>query len=145
MIESFVKKFDSKRQWLREQLGQPCDIKPSYEDLMHLLCTALEDRDDDDFCSCDFPDPTRITRIDHGDYQGTIVFVVASGGYQPHNHWATWVWYGSCGGCDTLQAINDEVPYDYENGKYTPSDKNVDAWLTVMLHLLQHMTEIASF
>lgn len=141
MIESFVKKFDSKRPWLREQLGKPCDRSPSYGDLVRLLCTALEDPDDDS----DFPDPARITRIDHGDYQGTIVFVIAAGGYQPHNHWATWVWYGSCGGCDTLQSINDDVPYDYEHGKYTPSDKNVDAWLTVMLHLLQHMTEIVSF
>lgn len=60
---------------------------------------------------------------------------------QIKNTWSS----AAIGGCDTLQSINDDVPYDYENDKCTPSDKNVDAWLTVMLHMLQHMTEIVSF
>jgi hypothetical protein len=145
MIESFVKKFDSKRPWLREQLLQKSDAKPSYDSMIRLLCTALSEQEDDGLSDHVLPDPKRITRVDYGDYQGTIVFVIAAGGYQPHNHWATWVWYGSCGGCDTLQAINDGVSYDYDKNQYTPNDKDVDAWLTVMLHLLQHMTEIVSF
>lgn len=49
----------------------------------------------------------RITEIDNGDYQGTLLYVIPFDTYQPseHDHLMTYVNYGSCSGCDTLQAI----------------------------------------
>lgn len=140
MIDKFIKKFDEKRDWIKSKLLDSSCL-PNYEMLLRLLCEAISG-DDEEY---EFPNPNCIKLVDFGDYQGTLVFVIGGHGYQPHAHWATWVWYGSCGGCDTLQAINDCVAYDYENSQCTPSDKDVDAWITVMLHMLQHMTEIVSF
>ena len=57
-----------------------------------------------------------ITEIDNGDYQGTLLFLIPAKTYQPseYEYLMTYVGYGSCSGCDTLQAIqswhSDEEP-----------------------------------
>lgn len=52
-------------------------------------------------------DKDSITIIDNGDYQGTLLFMIPTKTYQPseYNYLLTYVGYGSCSGCDTLQAI----------------------------------------
>lgn len=52
-------------------------------------------------------DYRRITIIDNGDYQGTQLFLIPRYTYQPceYDYLMTYVGYGSCSGCDTLQAI----------------------------------------
>lgn len=80
------------------------------------------------------PDPARITVIDHGDYQGTLLFVIAAGGYQPDQFWTIKVSYGSCSGCDTFQAIrgwSDEI-----------SEQEARDYWTLMLHMVQQMREV---
>lgn len=54
-------------------------------------------------------DYRRITIIDNGDYQGTQLFLIPRDTYQPceYDYLMTYVGYGSCGGCDTLQAIQE--------------------------------------
>lgn len=51
----------------------------------------------------------KITMIDNGDYQGTLLFLIPEDTYQPseYEYLMTYVGYGSCSGCDTLQAIQD--------------------------------------
>lgn len=49
-------------------------------------------------------DKDRITEINHGDYQGTLIYAVAEQGYQPSNYIYCSVYYGSCSGCDALQS-----------------------------------------
>ena len=59
------------------------------------------------------PSFNRIHKIDDGNYQGTLLFVVGAGGYQPSDYWSVFVGYGSCSGCDTLQNImrySDDPP-----------------------------------
>ena len=59
------------------------------------------------------PDPNRIHEIDDGDYQGTLVYVIAAKDYQPDDYWYVKIGYGSCSACDTLEAIrnfSDEKP-----------------------------------
>lgn len=48
-----------------------------------------------------------ITVIDNGDYQGTLLFLIPEDTYQPSEceYLMTYVNYGSCSGCDTLQYI----------------------------------------
>ena len=80
-------------------------------------------------------DHGRITQIDNGDYQGTLVFVVPSRAYQPGatEHWYTSVGYGSCSGCDTLKDI---VECNY--GKL-PTKTEAEAYWTLCLHMIQKM------
>jgi hypothetical protein len=79
------------------------------------------------------PDPTRIHQIDDGDYQGTLLFVIAASGYQPSDYWYVKVGYGSCSGCDTLQAIDGYGGYSDE----APSKDQVDDYMTLALHIIQ--------
>ena len=54
-------------------------------------------------------DIDNIVVINDGDYQGTLLFIIPRLTYQPseHDYIMTHVNYGSCSGCDTLQAIQD--------------------------------------
>lgn len=76
----------------------------------------------------------QMTVIDDGDYQGTKIFVISKGGYQPgaDDYITTHTYYGSCSGCDTLQGIcgyDDEPPTEYQLSEY----------MTLSLHLVQKM------
>lgn len=80
------------------------------------------------------PDPERIHSIDDGDYQGTLVFVIAEKGYQPSDYYYVKVWYGSCSGCDTLQAIQgygDEI-----------TEEEVAGVMTLALHIVQGLKKM---
>lgn len=79
-----------------------------------------------------------IREIDHGDYQGTKLFVIPLDTYQP---WAsdylfTYVGYGSCTLCDTLMGIQpdweQEPPYD---------DETVLSFLSLCAHILSNATQ----
>lgn len=52
-------------------------------------------------------DLNSITEIDDGDYQGTLVYLIPFDRYQPNaeDYLMTYVEYGSCSYCDTLQNI----------------------------------------
>lgn len=54
-------------------------------------------------------DDSKITVIDNGDYQGTLLFLIPADTYQPseNEYLMTFVDYGSCSGCDTLQSIQE--------------------------------------
>lgn len=51
-------------------------------------------------------DLDHITVIDNGDYQGTLLFMIPYDTYQPseYEYIMTYIGYGSCSGCDALQA-----------------------------------------
>ena len=48
-----------------------------------------------------------LKEIDDGDYQGTLLYLIPEDTYQPNSseYLMTFVEYGSCSGCDTLQGI----------------------------------------
>ena len=57
------------------------------------------------------------------------MYVIGGTGYQPRDYWYVMVYYGSCSGCDTLQAIcgyTDKV-----------TDSQVADYMTLALHILQ--------
>lgn len=58
-------------------------------------------------------DIEKITEIDDGDYQGTLLFLIPEDTYQPSadQYLMTFVEYGSCSGCDTLLNLQSYVPY----------------------------------
>lgn len=77
-------------------------------------------------------DIKKITEIDDGDYQGTLIYIMPFDTYQPneYEYLVTSVSYGSCSGCDTLLSISG-----YEDG--LPSASQVKDYMTLALHLLQ--------
>lgn len=80
-------------------------------------------------------DKERIVTIDHGHYQGTLLFVIGEKGYQPSKYWSVLVAYGSCSGCDTLYAIRgfrDDAP----------TESQVNDYMTLALHIVQGLKEI---
>ena len=121
MIRKFVDAWDSRKQEVREKFERK--HPDSYADIVRAVVSILGE----DYGA---PDPTRITCIDHGEYQGTLLFVIGAEGYQPDNYWYVKVNYGSCSGCDTLQAI-----CQYSDDP--PTDSQVDEYMTLALHIVQ--------
>ena len=80
-------------------------------------------------------DLEKITQVDDGDYQGTLIFLIPKKTYQPSvdDYLITSVNYGSCSGCDTLQSIHE---YDYER---LPGEQEISSYMLLALHLIQKM------
>lgn len=55
----------------------------------------------------------KITEIDDGNYQGTLIYLIPEKTYQPseYEYLMTYMGYGSCSGCDLLLSIQ---PYSKE-------------------------------
>lgn len=129
MISSFVETFMTHKEEFKNlfQEKHPENYKQIVQGVVAILNKYHEEYEK--------PDQTNIHEIDDGDYQGTLVYLIPSEGYQPDTYWVTKVSYGSCSGCDTLEAIRD-----YEDDK--PSDGQVEDYLTLCLHLIQQMKEV---
>jgi hypothetical protein len=125
MIKEFVDKFMSKKHELEAFFTEkhPSDYKELVTEVIKLL-------HEEDYR--DSPDPNRITEIDDGDYQGTLVYVIAATGYQPTDYWYVKVYYGSCSGCDTLERIRE-----YDTDK--PSSKQTADYMSLALHIIQNL------
>jgi hypothetical protein len=79
----------------------------------------------------------KMTVIDDGDYQGTQIFIIPTDTYQPslEDYVMTDTYYGSCSGCDTLQAVSG---YDYD----LPTEEQVKEYMTLALHLVQKLKRL---
>lgn len=128
MIKELVKRFMDNKGELARVFAQahPSD----YADLVKSVVTFLSADPE-----CPQLDPQRIHQIDDGDYQGTLIYVIAAQGYQPYEYWYTNVSYGSCSGCDTLESIRD-----YCDEKPTP--QQVVEYMTLALHIVQRMKKM---
>jgi hypothetical protein len=128
MIKEFVEKFENNKSKLEALFREkhPDDYAEVVKNVVSILT------DDDDYSVID---PERIHVIDDGDYQGTLLFVIAAKGYQPNDYWYVKVSYGSCSGCDTLQGIRN-----YEDDK--PNDEQVKDYMTLALHIVQGLKKM---
>lgn len=131
VITEFVDRFMSKKAELRESFiaAHP----EEYIDIVRSVISILVDEND-----YDCPDPSRIHQIDDGDYQGTLVFVIAARGYQPSDYWFVKVSYGSCSGCDTLESIRG-----YSDD--APTESEVDDYMTLALHIVQGIKKMEGY
>ncbi len=75
-----------------------------------------------------------MTVIDNGDYQGTLIYIIPRDTYQPdvEDYLVTNNYYGSCSGCDTLQAITEYSSKPLSNGQ-------IEDLMTLALHLVQRL------
>lgn len=100
MIEAFVRRWEANKEAILAAFKEKWP--GSYRAIVETVIEHIKP-DEDDWR--DNPDPRRITEIDYGDYQGCLVYVIGAAGYQPSDYWYVRVYYGSCSGCDALQAI----------------------------------------
>ena len=123
MIEAFTKAWDERKQEV--EIAFQKKHPESYEEIVLEVVKILNETDD--FTN---PDPERITCIDYGDYQGSLLFIIAADNYQPSDYWFVQVGYGSCSGCDALADIRDY-------GDEKPTEQQVKDYMTLALHILQ--------
>ena len=125
MIQELVRRFDNNRENIKDSFRKklPC----SYGEILKVVINHVTADEYEDYAL----DPERIHCIDDGDYQGTLIFVIAEKGYQPYRYYYTGVSYGSCSGCDTLQDILYSDDYD------EIAEDKIDSLFTIALHLLQ--------
>lgn len=128
MIEKFVKIWDEHKEELEEiyKNGHPDSYFNVVENVVKLLNKYDEDYD---------KISTKIHCIDDGDYQGTLLFLMPKDTYQPYEYYYVMVGYGSCSGCDTLQAIH-EHSYD------EVLERQVKDYMLLSLHIIQGLKEI---
>lgn len=96
---------DDLREVLAESTGlNNCD----YEDLVKLTFETIYNKLEGEYSSKRL-NLDEITVINNGDYQGTLIFVIPFDTYQPdeYEYVMTYIGYGSCSGCDALQAARD--------------------------------------
>ena len=113
MIKYCIEKWDKNKDILRSALGNnkllnhvlnKNDDDPleylEYKDLVKLTVMFILN-DENEW------DANKIKEIDDGDYQGTLLYLIPEDTYQPNSseYLMTFVEYGSCSGCDTLQRI----------------------------------------
>ena len=125
MIKDMVERFMQAKPELEKRLKE--DHPASYNELVWLVVKAINPEQE-----WDLPDPDRITEIDHGDYQGNLLYVIGATGYQPDTYWYVKVAYGSCSACDTLQEIQG-----YGDGPPTPDQ--IKQYMILALHIVQRM------
>ena len=108
MIKYALKKWNENKDALRNAIQQTEKDKRGawdYNDIVKLVCRYIFNENTTD------KDPKinieGITMIDNGGYQGTLLFMMPFDTYQPmeYDYLMTYVGYGSCSGCDTLQCI----------------------------------------
>lgn len=137
MISRFIQRYEERKAKLEALLRK--QQPSSYLEIFKMLIETISDREDGLYDR--EPDVGRIDCLDHGHYQGTLVFIVAACGYQPSTYWATTVSYGSCSVCDTLEALrgwyDNEEPYETCVKK-----EEIEGYMTLALHLLQNLRKI---
>jgi hypothetical protein len=128
MIQEFVDAWYAKKHLVEEKFRAA--HPDSYTDVVRYVIEMINP--DDEY---DLPDPKRIHEINDGSYQGTLVYVIGEAGYQPNTYWYVRVGYGSCSGCDTLEAIKgwDDEP---------PNDSEVKQYMMLALHVIQGLKKM---
>lgn len=115
MLKVLVQKWDKNKDKLQHVLETRTDLRRiDYKDLVKLTFGVIyNDEEEQTYLNID-----RITEINDGDYQGTLLFLIPLDWYQPseYDYLMTCVGYGSCSGCDALEHI---LSYDYSEGVLT--------------------------
>ena len=131
MIKEFVERWNKYKGNLEQYFRNTKQKEyESYYDIVKLLFEKVINQEETNGYKFDM-DNTTI--IDDGDYQGTQLFIIPLNCYQPNatEYIVTNTYYGSCSGCDTLQAISS---YDCEE---LPDEEQIKDYMQLALHLLQ--------
>lgn len=126
MIKYCLDCWNKNQQSLREQLEKDASLNScEYEYLVKLVTRYILGKE---------WDAENIIVVDNGDYQGTLLFLIPRDTYQPSEdeYLMTYVGYGSCSGCDTLQAIQ-------EHGENIPTPEQLKDFMSLCKDLVTNM------
>lgn len=101
--------WDMNSEKLRKVLAERTDLNScNYKDLVKLTFDTIYNSDEGHMNYYKL-NTDAITEIDDGGYQGTLLFTIPFHTYQPgaSEYIMTFIEYGSCSGCDSLQAAQD--------------------------------------
>jgi hypothetical protein len=136
MNANIIRLWDDNKELLRNYIANTRQEEyKEYLKLVKLVVKFILNGGKEDFDYESF-DVDNITEVNNGDYQGTLIYLIPLSYYQPSasNYIVTFADYGSCSGCDSLQAIRY---YQYE--EELPCDKQIKDYMTLCLHLVQKM------
>lgn len=131
MIKEFVERWNKYKENLEKYFRNTKQEEyDTYEKIVKILFDKVINQEETKYYKFA---TNNITVIDDGDYQGTQIFVIPLDTYQPeiNDYVVTNTYYGSCSGCDTLQAISE---YDYDE---KPDENQIKDYMELALHLLQ--------
>lgn len=164
MLQYCVDKWERNKEKLKRAIEEDCTINNSgYDYLVKLIVRYIlndgECRKGEkwEWLDADRWDEERITMIDDGQYQGTLLFLIPQVTMSPF-HWQylqTYVEYGSCSLCDTLEGIQEndkeytqsldklmkdtEMSYAEACKGLKPSKTQVEDYMTLCRNLICHM------
>ena len=135
MLKKVMDQWNKNKDKLRTDLAEDVKLNScEYIYLVEKVVSIILNNDNDDDYDYNIFSTKNITKIDNGDYQGTLLFVIPRNTYQPSEaeYLMTYVNYGSCSVCDTLQGIQgwDAVP---------PTEQQLNDYMTLCLHLCENM------
>lgn len=139
MMKYCVHKWDENKKYLEAALRQTDCSEVTYDQLMKAVVVEVLNRgaaDESEQLSV-----KRMRRIDDGQYQGTIIYIVPFDTYQPDEseYLMTFVNYGSCSGCDTLERIKSDMPWDDEHCETCATEQTIKDLMTLCKDLLTRM------
>lgn len=136
MIKFCVMQWDKNKNRLQEALKDDCSLNScNYLYLVKKVVElVLNDEKAENSYEYEKWDFDRITEINDGDYQGTLLFLIPRRTYQPGagEYLMTYSYYGSCSGRDALQAIQDW-------GDNPPTEAQLRDYMSLCLHLIENM------
>lgn len=113
MLKYCYEKWNKNKGLLEAALRETNLCDQSYSSLLGLTVKYIlnDGLGKDDYNYDNQWDTGKITVIDNGDYQGTLLFLIPKNTYQPseYEYLMTYIGYGSCCCCDYLQSI---TPWD---------------------------------
>jgi len=127
MIQKFIDRFNANYKVLENKYKE--SHPESYKEIVKDVVSIIGDSEE-----YHTPSAERIVEIDHGDYQGNLLYVIGDSGYQPSDYWYVMVSYGSCPCCDMLQGI--QYGDNYSVGE-TPTETQVNDYMRLALHIVQ--------
>lgn len=134
MENNIIKLWEKNKKLLEEYISTtPQEKYDNYAELVKLIVKYILN-DEDEW------NEEKITVIDDSDYQGTQIFLIPKSTYQPssYEYLVTYVYYGSCSGCDTLQSIHY---YDED----IPTREQVKDYMNLCLHIIQKMKYLYTY
>ena len=132
MIKEFIDLYFERKYLLLEKYSK--SHPENYDEIVKSVIELLSTDKDGKPYHC--PDPKEIQELCFSSYQGALVYVIPEISDYPCRFWYVRMYYGTCGGCDTLYDIKG---YCWDG---TPSKKQTEQYMQLCLHIVQSIKEM---
>ncbi len=132
MIQEYIDAFQKNK----EKLKEPFSKYEWSHNYPKLLKQTIELTINPELKEYDKLDTENIVTIDHGDYQGTQIYLIPQDHYQPSVDEYIWThnYYGSCSGCDAMLAATTA----------TDEKEQIEKLLKIALQQVERMKVLGS-